>query len=80
MAAHTHAMNASADAATGANPANSVFADNAAQVPYAALANPVAMAPQMIAGAGGQQAHPNLQPFLALNFCIALQGVFPSRT
>lgn len=28
---------------------------------------------------GGSQAHLNMQPFLTLNFCIALQGIFPSR-
>jgi microcystin-dependent protein len=31
-----------------------------------------------LANAGGSQAHLNLQPFLTLNFCIALQGIFPS--
>jgi microcystin-dependent protein len=40
----------------------------------------VAMAPQSIAPAGGDQPHNNLQPYLTLNFCIALQGVFPPRT
>ena len=79
MAAHTHGMNASAEAASSQNPATAVFADNTAQVPYAALTAPVAMAPQMISLAGGQQPHPNLQPYLAVNFCIALQGIFPSR-
>lgn len=39
----------------------------------------VAMAPQAIAPAGGDQPHNNLQPYLTLNFCIALQGVFPPR-
>ena len=34
----------------------------------------------MIAPAGGDQSHNNLQPYLTLNFCIALQGVFPPRT
>jgi microcystin-dependent protein len=33
-----------------------------------------------IAPAGGDQPHNNLQPYLTLNFCIALQGVFPPRT
>ena len=33
----------------------------------------------MIAPAGGSQAHANQQPYLALNFCIALSGVFPQR-
>jgi microcystin-dependent protein len=37
-----------------------------------------AMHPQTITNAGGSQAHLNQQPYLALNFCIALQGIFPS--
>jgi microcystin-dependent protein len=32
-----------------------------------------------IASTGGGQSHENMQPWLALNYCIALQGVFPSR-
>ncbi len=35
-------------------------------------------APAMIGASGGGQAHENRQPFLALNFCIALQGLYPS--
>jgi microcystin-dependent protein len=41
--------------------------------------NLVAMAPQALVPAGGDQPHNNMQPFLALNFCIAMQGVFPPR-
>ena len=37
------------------------------------------MNPATITNTGGSQAHLNLQPFLTLNFCIALQGIFPSR-
>ncbi len=37
------------------------------------------MAATMISQAGGSQAHENRQPFLVMNFCIALQGIFPSR-
>jgi len=40
----------------------------------------VAMAAEGIAPAGGDQPHNNMQPYLTLNFCIALQGVFPPRT
>lgn len=48
---------------------------------------PVYTGPQSLIGAnpgsltnvGGSQAHQNMQPFLTLNFCIALAGVFPSR-
>ncbi|HEY1604438.1 MAG TPA: tail fiber protein [Allosphingosinicella sp.] len=42
--------------------------------------NAVAMAPQCVGNTGGSQAHENRQPFLTLNFCIALQGIFPSQT
>jgi microcystin-dependent protein len=43
-------------------------------------ANLVAMSPFILAPAGGDQPHNNMQPYLTLNFCIALQGVFPPRT
>jgi microcystin-dependent protein len=39
----------------------------------------VAMSDNMLAPAGGDQPHNNMQPYLTLNFCIALQGVFPPR-
>lgn len=42
--------------------------------------NNVQMNPLALAVAGGSQPHNNLQPFLTLNFCIALQGVYPPRT
>jgi microcystin-dependent protein len=38
------------------------------------------MADQTITPAGGDQPHNNMQQYLTLNFCIALQGVFPPRT
>ena len=40
----------------------------------------VAMAPSALAPAGGDQPHNNMMPYLTLNFCIALQGVYPPRT
>ena len=43
-------------------------------------ANIVQMSGSILAPAGGDQPHNNLQPYLTLNFCIALQGVFPPRT
>jgi microcystin-dependent protein len=44
-----------------------------------AIQNLVSMAPETLAPAGGDQPHNNMQPYLTLNFCIALQGVFPPR-
>jgi microcystin-dependent protein len=41
--------------------------------------NIVQLSPQALAIAGGDLPHNNLQPYLTLNFCIALQGVFPPR-
>jgi microcystin-dependent protein len=40
--------------------------------------NLTGMNPASVSNIGGSQAHLNMQPFLALNFCIALQGIFPS--
>ena len=42
-------------------------------------AGAVQMAPQALAPAGGSLPHNNMQPYLVLNFCIALQGIFPAR-
>jgi microcystin-dependent protein len=47
---------------------------------YAPPNNLVAMQPGMVSNIGGSQAHLNMQPFLTLSFCIALQGIFPSPT
>lgn len=44
------------------------------------LTSPVTMHPQMINVTGGDQPHSNLQPFLVVNFIIALQGIFPSQS
>ena len=43
-------------------------------------ANLVDMAPQSVSNTGGSQPHYNVQPFLAINFIIALQGLYPSRS
>ena len=48
---------------------------------YSAAAGPLtSLQPGTVTNTGGSQAHLNLQPFLTLSFCIALQGIFPSAT
>jgi microcystin-dependent protein len=58
-----------------------VWAQDAAGVTaeYSSSAPNGTMAGNAIGQAGGGQNHPNIQPFLALSYCIALQGIFPSR-
>jgi microcystin-dependent protein len=46
---------------------------------YTGAVNPVPLAPEALSVAGGSQPHNNMQPFLVLNFIIAMQGIFPSR-
>ncbi len=75
---HQHTIQASADNTTSTEPAGTVFAKTAEQT-YHSLDNPANMGFSMLAAAGGGQPRPNMQPFIAVNFCIALQGLFPSR-
>jgi microcystin-dependent protein len=77
---HSHVLNASANAATaGAPSATRVLAQSVGAQLYGAAAGLVAANPASISNVGGSQPHENRQPFLVLNFCIALIGVFPSR-
>src|SRR5687767_14237356 len=71
MPAHNHMLMASTD--TPATPITTGNALAGAGI-FGPLANPVAMQPGTIANAGGSQPHQNMQPFLTLSFCIALQG------
>jgi microcystin-dependent protein len=78
---HVHSVNATTVGATTNTPANTLLtAQSTAANLYAAASALVAMSPAAVANVGGSQAHLNIQPFLTLNFCIALQGIFPSQT
>jgi microcystin-dependent protein len=78
---HSHTIQASADQATTNTPDVGVVPSaSAAANLYTAPVNLVAMAGNALTNTGGSQAHENRQPFLALNFSIALQGIFPSPT
>ena len=92
MAAHNHTIGADSttDAKSNSNTAttNSIFGQSIGTPPtgasftmsmYATAAASGALAPQTIGNNGGSQAHANMQPYLVLNFVIALQGAFPSQ-
>ena len=83
MPAHSHAMRASSDTADNFVTANNMLAKPLGRGNnlFVTTTTPlVAMNDNALAPAGGDQPHNNLQPYLTLNFCIALQGVFPPRT
>ncbi len=76
---HTHVMQASNQPASTNTPTAALALSNStASNLWSAPANLVAMSPSAVTNVGGSQAHLNMQPFLTLSFCIALQGIFPS--
>lgn len=84
MPAHPHQVNASNQQANQAtlvtppgNTPNLLAAVTGAQ--YAGPSSLTPLTPDTISNVGGGQPHENRQPFLVLNFVIALQGIFPSR-
>ena len=82
---HTHVQKASNDTADQQFPAmgttGRVLARSTATDPiWVAATAPLAnMNADSVANTGGDQGHNNMSPYLAINFCIALQGLFPSR-
>lgn len=78
---HTHQLRASIEPGDNRGPAPNlslaVSVGAAAYVGGSPALTP--MAPQSLALAGGGLPHNNMQPYLTVNFCIALQGIFPQR-
>jgi microcystin-dependent protein len=77
LTTHAHSVQASPTNANTAIAANNFLA--AANNLYNPPNNLTTLSPTTITNVGGSQPHLNMQPFLTLNFCIALQGIFPSR-
>ena len=81
MATHNHTVNADGGSAGVPNPENAVWGAGGRGRPpaYSTDTPTVAMSPQALAPTGSSQPHNNLPPYQVVNFCIALQGIFPSR-
>ena len=81
--AHSHALQAEiVDAADNHAPSSAkAMGPSAGGMAYRSdTTNLVSLSDNALAPAGGDQPHNNLMPYLTLNFCIALQGVYPPRT
>src|SRR5262245_52285713 len=86
MPAHNHFVTASKDNQDVGTPVGNFPCANGTAGPppvtnnlYGTFASLGTMAPQAVTNTGGSQPHENRQPFLVLNFIIALQGIFPSQ-
>ncbi|GAB2809479.1 phage tail protein [Ferruginibacter profundus] len=79
MGPHTHTMMASSANADQTTANGNLLAQNGTAQLFSNAQNNTAMAANFIGLNAGGQAHPNIQPYLVLNYCIALSGIFPSR-
>ena len=77
---HAHGVSASNTDGTAQSAAGEQLAGGIGIAQYAAAANLTQLAPAAVAPVGGGLPHNNLQPYLTLTFCIALQGIFPARS
>jgi microcystin-dependent protein len=87
---HNHPINVNTETATSAEGEGTVLAkgDTGRGIPakraikiyndYNA-SDSIPMAPSMLLPKGGSSTHPNLQPYLTVRFCIALEGIYPTR-
>jgi len=79
MAAHAHTLGASSSNGTSDSPAGRVAARSPSAIPQYAAASDTSLSASAIGTSGGSQPHNNMQPYLALSFIIATQGIFPQR-
>ncbi|MEW6021172.1 MAG: tail fiber protein [Pseudomonadota bacterium] len=81
MPQHTHVLEANTGLATSASPAGALLGKKGrlGRDVFAPAGNLTSLHPASVTSAGGNQPHDNMQPFLTLNFVIALTGIFPSQ-
>lgn len=81
---HTHGtgatLQASVDLADGQNPSGGNLAGSVGFKAYSDAGADSTLGAATFSAGGSDQGHNNMQPYLTLNYCIALQGVFPPRT
>lgn len=81
MPQHNHSLNVNSGGANTANPTNSYIAANSEGIKhYSNTLSSSAIASNSVVNEGGNQSHSNMQPYLGITYCIALFGVYPSRS
>ena len=80
MPNHTHSLLAAVNPGDTSTPQNTALGTGIGDTVYGPANNLMSMADQALPNAGGSQPHNNLQPFLVMNFIIALVGTYPSRS
>ena len=80
MTNHTHALRAAVSRGSSSQPEGNAFNRSVGDTAYHTATNLTGMSAAMAPNSGGSQAHNNVQPFLTLNFIIALVGLYPSRS
>lgn len=80
LPAHNHSLSGSSSVGPQSDPANNFFAAYGEGVKSYAGSSNTTLNPSTVTNTGGNQAHTNIQPYLTLNYCIALQGIFPSQS
>lgn len=76
---HSHPVLGHSGAGDSPHPAGAVWAGSTVALYTAGAAANAAMSASSISPSGGSQPHDNMLPFLTLNFCIALEGIYPSQ-
>jgi len=80
LPAHNHSFQVYANSGNTNTPAGNLISINNTEIPsFSGVSASSIFAADLIANVGGSQPHNNMQPYLTLNYCIALQGIFPSQ-
>jgi microcystin-dependent protein len=78
MPAHTHEVKGAGGNATTNAPVSNLLASATSSI-YLSPQNQTTLSQAAVSSVGGSQPHENMQPYLTVNFCIALVGIFPSQ-
>ncbi|NOT83721.1 MAG: phage tail protein [Methylococcaceae bacterium] len=80
MPLHSHAVSCNKNPGDATTPGGNYWAENSDGYGVYSSTGGATMHPAAIGNAGGNQPHENMQPYLVMNFCIALNGIFPSQS